>query len=69
MFQNTFERGGIGGTASPTEFNLWRQQTEAFQEVSAYAFTVTNLTGEAFPEQVQTMRVSADFFRLCGSNA
>jgi putative ABC transport system permease protein len=69
MFQNMYQQGGLGGTVSPTEFDLWRQQTGAFQDVSAYAFTVANLTGEAFPEQVQAMRVSADFFRLCGANA
>src|SRR5438046_5450294 len=69
MFQNTFQRGGHGGTASPTEFNWWVQQTGAFQDVSAYAFDVANLTGQAFPEQVQATRVSADFFRLSGANA
>src|ERR1700730_959388 len=69
MFQNMYLQGGLGGTASPTEFSLWRQQTPVFQDVSAYAFTVANLTGEAFPEQVQATRVSADFFRLCGANA
>jgi predicted permease len=70
MFQNLFQQGGLGGTASPTEFDWWRQQTTAFQDVSAYSlFDVVNLTGEAFPEQVQVMRVSADFFRLCGANA
>src|SRR5216684_5540163 len=52
MFQNMYLQGGLGGTASPTEFDLWRQQTTAFQDVSAYAFTVANLTGDAFPEQV-----------------
>src|SRR6185295_15194137 len=70
MFQNMFQQGGLGGTASPTEFNWWRQQTTAFQDVSAYSlFDVVNLTGEAVPEQIQVMRVSADFFRLCGANA
>jgi predicted permease len=70
MFQNTFQQGGLGGTGSPTEFNWWRQQTEAFQDVSAYSlFEVANLTGEAFPEQIQATSVSADFFRLCGANA
>ncbi|MEX2263964.1 MAG: ABC transporter permease [Bryobacteraceae bacterium] len=69
MFQNTFQRGGHGGTASPTEFNWWLQQTGAFQDVSAYAFDVVNLTGQAFPEQVQATRVSGDFFRLSGANA
>src|SRR3984957_19252118 len=69
MFQNVYQQGGLGGTASPTEFNWWRQQTGPFQDVSAYAFTVANLTDGAFPEQVQATRVSADFFRLCGTNA
>jgi predicted permease len=70
MFQNMLQQGGLGGTASPTEFNWWRQQTTTVQDVSAYSlFDVVNLTGEAFPEQLQVMRVSADFFRLCGANA
>src|SRR5882672_8949836 len=70
MFQNTFEQGGLGGTGSPTEFNWWRQQSGAFQDVSAYSlFEVANLTGEAFPEQIQATSVSADFFRLCGAKA
>jgi putative ABC transport system permease protein len=41
MFQNVF-KGGRGGGASPNEFNFWRQQTKAFQDVSAYAFNVAN---------------------------
>jgi len=57
------------GSASPTEFNWWRQQTQPFQDVSAYDFDVANLTGESFPEQIPTMHASADFFRLCGANA
>jgi putative ABC transport system permease protein len=69
MFQNVLQQGGIGGTASPTEFSVWRQQTGAFQDLSAYVFAVANLTGEVLPEQVQTARVSADFFRLCGATA
>ena len=70
MFQNMLQQGGLGGTASPTEFNHWRQQTTAFQDVSAYSlFDLANLTGEAFPELIQVMRVSADFFRLGGTNA
>ena len=66
MFQNVF-KGGRGGGASPNEFNFWRQQTQAFQDVSAYAFNVANLTGEGAPEQVQVTRASADFFRLLGA--
>ena len=68
MFQNLFKQGGRSGGASPNEFNFWRQQTQAFQDVSAYAFNVANLSGEAAPEQIQTTRASADFFRLCGAD-
>ncbi len=67
MFQNTF-KDGRGGTAAPTEFNWWRQQTGAFEDISAYAFEVANLTGEAFPEQIQATRASANFLRICGAD-
>ena len=69
MFQNTYQQFQATGSASPTEYNWWRQQTGAFQDVSAYVFGTANLTGESFPELIPTMRVSADFFRLCGANA
>jgi putative ABC transport system permease protein len=69
MFQNTFSQFPSTGSSSPTEFNWWRQQTGAFQDVSAYVFGAANLTGESFPELIPTLRVSADFFRLCGANA
>jgi putative ABC transport system permease protein len=69
MFQSRFQQAGIGGTASPTEFNVWRRQSTAFQDVSAYDFTVANLTGVGAPEQIPVMRVSADFFQLTGANA
>jgi predicted permease len=69
MFQNTFRSGLRTGSAAPAEFNWWRQHTDAFQDISAYEFNVVNLTGEFFPEQIPTMRVSADFFWLCGANA
>jgi predicted permease len=67
MFQNVF-KGGRGGGASSNEFNFWRQQSQVFQDVSAFTFNVANLTGEATPEQVQMTRASADFFRLLGAD-
>jgi hypothetical protein len=54
MFQNTFH-SGRSGSASPTEFNWWRQQTQTFQDVSAYEFNAANMTGEFMPEQIPTM--------------
>ena len=68
MFQNTFQQGIRSGSASPTEFNWWRQQTQTFQEIAAYDFNLANLTGVALPEQISTSHVSADFFRLCRAN-
>jgi len=68
VFQNTFKQGGRSQGASPNEYNFWRAQTGSFQNVSAYAFNVANLTGESFPEQIQATRASADFFRLCGAD-
>ncbi len=67
LFQNVFKEGR-GNGAAPNEYNFWRQQTQAFQDVSAYAFNVANLTGEGAPEQLQTTRASANFFRLCGAD-
>lgn len=57
---------GSGPGASPAKFNLWRRQA-ALQDVSAYRFTVVNLTGDGDPEQVSAGVVSADFFRLFGA--
>jgi putative ABC transport system permease protein len=66
LFLNTSPQGS-GPGASPTKFNNWRRQTGAFQDVSAYRFSVVNLT-EGDPEQVATAHVSADFFRLFGAS-
>src|SRR3977135_380826 len=66
MFLNTSPQGS-GPGASPTKFNVWRQQTRAFQDVAAYRFNVVNLTGTSDPEQLAAGQVSADFFRLFGA--
>jgi putative ABC transport system permease protein len=68
LFQNLFRQAGRSPGASPDEYNFWRQQTQAFEKISAYAFNVANLTGEGAPEQIQTTRASANFFRLCGAD-
>ncbi len=54
----------IGG--SPTRFNLWREQTALFEDISAYRFASMNLTGVDAPEQIQIGQVSAGYFRLFG---
>jgi predicted permease len=54
--------------ASPTKFNLWREQTSVLQDVAAYDFGGPgfNLTG-AVPEQVHGIHVSEAYFRLFGA--
>src|SRR5580700_8637509 len=65
MFMNTFQ-GRMGQGASPTKFNVWRAQTEAFEDVAAYRFGPINLTGVDYPEQIQWAQVSVNYFRLFG---
>jgi predicted permease len=55
--------------ASPTRFNVARQMTNLFQDVSAYRYGTMNLTGVDSPEQVQMGQVSEAYFRLFGLSA
>ena len=50
-----------------TTFNIWRRQTDAFEDVSAHWLEFANLTTASYPEQVPVARVSAGFFRLFGA--
>ena len=66
LFLNTFPNGS-GTGASPAKFQHWREQTSVVQDVAAFRTGVVNLTGGAFPEQLQSAQVSADYFRLFGA--
>ncbi len=65
-FMNTSPQGS-GSAASPTKFNVWRQQTSIVQDAAAYNFGMMNVTGGDNPEQVRSAQVSADFFKLFGA--
>lgn len=65
VFINTANAGEMA-SASPAEFNFWRQQTSALQDVSAYRYGRINLTGVDRPEQIQLAEVSPSYFRLFG---
>jgi putative ABC transport system permease protein len=66
QFMNTY-RGGRDAGAAATEFEMWREQTSAFQDVAAYSSSGgMNLTG-SIPEQVHGMHVSEGYFRLFGA--
>jgi len=58
---------GSNNGASATKFNVWREQTDALQDISAYRFGVLNLTGGDNPEQLPWGQVTAGFFRLFGA--
>jgi putative ABC transport system permease protein len=60
---------GSGPGASVPKFNLWKEQTRVFEDVSAYDFggPGLNLTGGTFPEQIKGIHVTANYFRLFGA--
>ncbi|HEV3330407.1 MAG TPA: ABC transporter permease [Bryobacteraceae bacterium] len=66
MFLNTSPEGS-GPVASPAKFQHWREQTSVVEDVSAFRTGIVNLTGNAFPEQLRSGEVSADYFRLFGA--
>ncbi len=65
MFLTT-SPNGQGPAASPAKFQHFRQQTSVVQDVAAFNSGIVNYTGGNFPEQLQSDRVSADYFRLFG---
>ena len=66
VFMNT-SPDGSGPACSPAKFQHYRDQTSVVQDVSAFRGRVVNFTGAAFPEQLQSGQVSADYFRLFGA--
>jgi putative ABC transport system permease protein len=57
---------GNGNVTSIPKFNIWREQTQVFEGVTAYDFggPGVNLTGGDRPEQLHGIHVSADYFRV-----
>jgi len=66
MLQTTSPQGA-GSGASPAKFQHFREQTDVLRDVSAFNTGIVNYTGGAFPEQLRSGRVSADFFKLFGA--
>ncbi|MGB6875844.1 MAG: ABC transporter permease [Candidatus Acidiferrales bacterium] len=65
------EVSGPGGSLNATSipiFNVWREQTQAFEAVTAYdpGGPGINLTGGDRPEQLHGIRASAGYFRVFG---
>jgi putative ABC transport system permease protein len=66
MFENTSPEGSFPA-CSPAKFQHYREQTGVTQDVAAFRTGIVNLTGGAFPEQLKSGQVSADYFRLFGA--
>ena len=67
QFESATAGGGSYSAASPRSFNVWREQTTQFQDVSAHWLDHVNLTGGPDPELIPAARVTVDFFRLYGA--
>ncbi len=69
-FITTSRRGSSSSfkfpNASEIKFNLWREQTSVFQDVSGYRLDSLILTGDDQPQQARAIFVTADYFRLFG---
>lgn len=64
-FMNT-NRAGTGSIAAEIEFNLWREQTGVFQEVSGYFLSPLDSTGVDQPQRAGAIFVTKDYFHLFG---
>src|ERR1700720_1904799 len=56
----TTNSGGSGPIASEIKFNLWREQTGVFEDVSAYRHGSLTLTSVEQPQQVEAIFVTKD---------
>jgi predicted permease len=59
--QNIRERASTYGNVAD-----WREQNRSFEDLAAFDPTVVTLTGAAEPEQVMSVRASANYFPLFG---
>jgi putative ABC transport system permease protein len=59
--QNIRERASTYGNVTD-----WREQNKSFEDVAVFDPTVVTLTGAAEPEQVMSVRASANYFPLLG---
>ena len=66
MLQTTSPQG-VNGGGSPAKFMHYREQAQVIRDAAAFNTGVVNYTGGAFPEQLRSGRVSADFFKLFGA--
>jgi predicted permease len=72
MIFNTNPAKGWGWDQNPVsapDFNAWREQSQAFEDMVASQGNDFALTGEGEPERLEGLRVSASYFNLLGVSA
>src|SRR5437763_13590645 len=60
------ERGLVRANVSWPRFQAWRAQHQSFSEFSAHSFTGFTITGGGEPQNINGVRVPADFVRTIG---
>jgi len=63
----TYSKGRGFGTVAAPNYRDWRAAAKAFDELAAYHQTASNLEGTGDPERLETMSVTASFFRVLGA--
>src|SRR5258708_40177707 len=66
LFAPSSRSGTLGYAGSEGKFDVWRWQTGAFEDSSAYQTFTVNLTEGDQPEQLSSEQVSVNYFRLAG---
>jgi putative ABC transport system permease protein len=59
--------GEDGTGVSGPVFRDWQHQSQVLQDLTAYEWRSTSLTGEGIPESAQAYMVEPNFFSLCGA--
>jgi len=70
VLENQAPQGSFPAASVP-KYNVWRQQTQALEDVAAYdtGGPGLNLSGGDRPEQLKGIHVSYEFFQLFGAKA
>src|SRR5262249_20803037 len=52
LWETDTQQRSLEGTVSPLNFNDWRNQTQSFEHMAAYRYTVFTLTGNDQPQSL-----------------
>ena len=67
IWEESPERGMLQMPVSIANLRDWVEQSQSFDQISAYTFSDLNLTGTGEPVQLTGLRVSANLFSLVGA--